>query len=176
MSYESYIGEISLYAFNFAPKGEALCQGQILSIAQNTALFSLLGTYYGGNGQTTFGLPNLMGRVAVGMGSGPGLTPRTIGEMGGSETVSLTVAEMPMHNHFINASGDSGLDTPINNFIGAVTNSERETFNGFSGSPSGQMNPNAIGVAGGSQPHNNMQPFLVLNYSISLQGIYPSRG
>ena len=175
-----FLAEIILFAGNFAPRGWAFCQGQILSIAQNTALFSLLGTTYGGNGQTTFALPDLHGRVPVGTGQGPGLPNVNLGEVSGEPSHTLIITEMPAHNHpaqgQINAAsggGDNG--SPGGNFPAASTARD----NIYSGTSDTTMNANAsqvtVGAAGGSQPHNNMQPYLGMNYIIAIQGIFPSR-
>ncbi len=171
---EPFIGQIIQAGFNFAPRGYATCDGQLLSIAQNTALFSLLGTTFGGDGRVTFGLPDLRGRVPIHQGQGPGLTNRTMGEASGSETVTLISSQMPMHNHLFAATNVSGaLPTPNGNFLGATSDSNvvfyRPTSDGST------LNPQSIGLAGGNQPHNNMQPYLVINFCIALQGIFPSR-
>lgn len=143
---QPFLGEIRMGGWNFAPRGWALCNGQILPIAQNTALFSLLGTTYGGNGQTTFALPDLRGRVPMHWGQGPSLTPRTLGEQGGSETVTLTTSEMPQHTHSVGAtSQDSGVKTPIGNLPGATPAPAYSN-----GAANGTMNPTMIGPAGGS--------------------------
>lgn len=165
-----FVGEIRLYGFNFAPRGMALCNGQLLSIAQNTALFSLLGTNYGGNGVTTFGLPDLRSRVAIHQGQGPGLSSYVIGEQAGTETVTLLQTEMPAHNHLHNASNSDATDSSPQGNVPAVIPS-----GGYTATPNTQMNAQSIANAGGSQPHNNIQPFLTLNYCIALVGIYPSR-
>jgi microcystin-dependent protein len=175
---EGYIAEVRLFAGNFAPRGWAFCQGQILSIAQNTALFSLLGTTFGGNGQTTFALPDLRGRVAVGPGQGPGLPAVNLGQMAGAPTHTLIITEMPAHNHTTQvttrAAQGAGSTSPVNNFW--AENTELEIYGTTAAAA---MNPGAVqvavGVAGGSQPHNNMQPYLGLNYIICMEGIYPSR-
>ncbi|HEX9994322.1 MAG TPA: tail fiber protein [Acidimicrobiales bacterium] len=166
---EPFLGEIRLFPYTFAPRGWAFCQGQLLSIAQNTALFSLLGVTYGGNGQTTFGLPDLRGRVAMSSGQGPGLSNYVLGETGGEETVTLLQNQMPMHNHMVNASSQaSSASRPSGQFPSAG--------GAYTGATDGSlMNPSMIGAAGGSQPHDNMQPYLTLNYCIALEGIYPSR-
>ncbi len=172
---EPFIGQIIQAGFNFAPRGYATCDGQLLSIAQNTALFSLLGTTFGGDGRVTFGLPDLRGRVAIHQGQGPGLTPRVMGEAAGSETVTLINSEMPMHNHLMAVTNVSGaVATPNGNFIAASSDANavvtfRPTSDGST------LNPQSIGLAGGNQPHNNMQPYLVINFCIALQGIFPSR-
>ena len=165
---DPFVGEIRVVGFNFAPIGWALCNGQLLPISQNTALFSLLGTTYGGDGRTTFALPNLQGRAAMHPGQGGGLTPRSLGESGGAETESLSLAEMPMHNHALSAaSGSATTGTPsgANSLAAGTVNTYGAANNML---PMGE-------VVGGSQPHNNMQPYQVLNYVIALQGVFPPR-
>ena len=167
---EPFIGQIQMYGFNFAPRGWALCDGQLLPISTNTSLFSLLGTTYGGDGRTTFALPDLRGRVPIHQGTGPGLSPRKIGSKSGSETVTLTVAEMPGHNHQLTCSDvPATLDSPVNNVIANVP---KPAFD-----PTGTqtMSPGAITNNGGSRSHNNMQPYLTINFCIALVGIFPSR-
>jgi microcystin-dependent protein len=170
---QPFIGEIFMSGFNFPPRGYAFCQGQILSIAQNTALFALLGTTYGGNGQTTFALPDLRGRVPMGQGQGPGLSPRSLGEVSGSENVTLIASQMPAHNHLLKAVTEAGdVSVPTDAFLantGALDKEYKATGTQVS------MNAQAISIAGGNQPHNNMQPYLVLNIYIALEGIFPSR-
>lgn len=177
MSEEPFIGEIRMVGFNFPPRGWALCDGQLLPIAQYTALFSLLGTTYGGNGQTTFALPDLRGRVPMHFGQGPGLTPRVQGEAGGSETVTLLVGEMPAHTHAVAAnSGVGSADTATGNFIAGTPDANTgSSYTSFSPVANTTMSPAANGVSGGSQPHNNMQPFLCVNFVIALEGIFPAR-
>jgi len=163
-----FLGEIRLFPYNFAPRGWAFCNGQILSIAQNTALFSLLGTTYGGNGQTTFALPDLRGRVAMSSGQGPGLSNYSLGQVAGVESVTLTQNEMPLHGHATLCSSDDGNSgVPVGNYPAAFGQPIYSTTQNSPGPPTGG--------AGGSQPHTNIQPYLVLNYCIALEGIFPSR-
>lgn len=170
---EPLIAEIIMFAGNFAPRGWAFCQGQILPIAQNTALFSLLGTTFGGNGQTTYALPDLRGRVPVGTGQGPGLPTINLGEMSGTPTHTLIVTEMPAHSHAVNATTTPGdQSVPTSNFLANSGATDRE----YQAGPANTiMNPQMIGITGGSQPFSIMQPYLGMNYIIALQGIYPSR-
>jgi microcystin-dependent protein len=168
-----FVGEIDLVAFNFAPQGWAICQGQIVPINQNTALFSLLGTTYGGNGTTNFALPDLRGRRIISAGQGPGLNNYNLGDTGGEETVTLTVAQMPSHTHQVNAN------TAVGTALGPGGNvwASQTSTSLYSNSPTATANlaPQAIGVSGGSQSHENMPPYLVLNYIIAMEGIFPSR-
>jgi microcystin-dependent protein len=174
---EPFLGEIRMFAGNFAPRGWAFCNGQVLPIAQNTALFSLLGTTYGGNGQTTFALPNLQGRLPMHWGTGPGLTPRSLGEMSGTESVTLISTQMPAHNHAIEASTNQGDQfSPSGNVNAVLINSStQQPENMYSGAPNTTMAPSSVGLTGGSQPHDNMSPFLCFSFIIALEGIYPSR-
>lgn len=167
---EPFLGEIRVFAGNFAPANWALCNGQLLPISHYTALFSILGTTFGGDGKTTFGLPNLQGSAPMHWGDAPGLTPRTIGESGGAPNVTLTTAEMPAHTHaaVASASGASAL-SPAGNMLGDAALYAAPPLNQ-------QMSPATVGSSGGSQPHDNMQPYLGLTFIIALQGIYPSRG
>lgn len=163
--------------FNFPPRGYATCQGQILSIAQNTALFSLLGTTYGGNGQTTFALPDLRGRLPMGQGQGPGLSPRTLGEVSGTETVTLLVTQMPAHNHgfTLNAVSEAGdTSVPTGAYL-ANTGALDKEYKASGTVVAMNSGAGAVGASGGSQPHSNMPPYLVLNFYIALEGIFPSR-
>lgn len=168
---DPYIGEIRIVGFSFAPIGWALCNGQLLPIAQNTALFNLIGTTYGGDGQTTFGLPDFRGRVPVHQGSGGGLSPRVIGEMAGVETVTLTTNQIPAHNHAVAVSATLGSSvSPVGNYIAA---GDRDSY-----APPGApvaMSSNALGSTGSSQPHENRQSFLAMNFIIAVEGIYPSQ-
>jgi microcystin-dependent protein len=168
---EPFLGMIAIYGFNFAPRGWAMCSGQILPIAQNTALFSLLGTTYGGNGQTTFALPDLRGRVPIHFGQGPGLSSYDLGQSAGTETVTLTVQEIPSHTHQVNASdGDASSNKPD----GALL-CQGNQYN-QAPPPLTAMSANMIPPSGGgNQPHPNLQPYLALNFCIALEGIFPSR-
>ena len=169
-----FIGQICMFGGNFAPRGWAFCQGQILSIAQNTALYSILGTTYGGNGQTTFGLPDLRYRVPVGTGTVTGLGSMTMGQMGGEVNHTLISTEMPAHNHALQiptTSGDSTAKNPNGNILGGTASPTYAAAN----TANGQIGGAAIGIAGGSQPHNIMQPYLGLNFIIAMEGVYPSR-
>ncbi len=168
-----FLGEIRMAGFNFAPVGWAFCNGQIMSIQQNAALFSLLGTQYGGDGITTFALPNLQSRVPIHMGTGAGLSPYFIGQLGGVETVTLNINQMPQHNHLINAaSGGGNQANPSGNY--PAVESTGTSLN-YSNAPNATMNAQALTNAGGSQPHTNIQPYLCINFIIALQGIFPSR-
>lgn len=164
-----FIAEIVMFGGNFAPRSWAFCSGQILSIAQNTALFSILGTTYGGNGQTTFALPDLRGRVPMHPGNGPGLTPRSLGEQAGTETVTLITNQIPAHNHALIANNTAANDNLPNG--NALSDGSIYT----SAAPNAQMNVASIGNTGGNQPHNNIQPFTCVNFIIATQGIFPSR-
>jgi microcystin-dependent protein len=177
---EPFIGEIRIFGFAYPPKGWALCAGQTLSISQNTALFSLLGTTYGGNGQTTFQLPDLQGRVVLSSGQGPGLTNRNLGERAGAASVSLTIQQIPSHSHAANCTNLPGsltgnpLGTPVNQVWAADGGGVTQEYAPPPASLQ-SMDPRAIGNAGNGQAHENLSPYLVINYSIALQGIFPSR-
>jgi microcystin-dependent protein len=168
---EPFVGEIRIFGFNFAPIGWALCNGQLLPISQNTALFSLLGTTYGGNGTSNFALPNLQGRIPIHQGTGAGLSPYVIGQTGGTESTTLTVGELPAHNHPVNAHNGVGtLARP------AASVPARSSAEAYAPAPDGTtMDAGMIGDTGSGQPFNNLQPYLVLNVCISLLGIFPSR-
>jgi microcystin-dependent protein len=174
---EGTIGEIRLFAGTFAPRTWAFCEGQIMAIAQNTALFSILGTTYGGNGQTTFALPDLRGRTAVGPGTGPGLTNRNLGEQAGTENVTLIASELPAHNHnLLVANVPADKTEPTGNSIASVADITENAMPSYkTATPNVALNPSSISPAGGSQPHNNMPPYLGMNYIICLEGIFPSR-
>jgi microcystin-dependent protein len=175
---DPFIAEIRAFGFNFAPIGWVFCDGQLLPISQFDAVFALIGTTYGGNGTVNFALPNLMGRAPMDWGSGTGLTPRVIGEPLGTDSVTLTSLQIPSHNHMIvteaATSTDDQTDTPsVNAWLGSSAGSQMYTDNATT--PNVAFAQNAIGVTGGSQPHNNLQPLLVLNFCFSLSGIFPTR-
>lgn len=167
---DPFVAEIRILPTNFAPRGWAFCHGQILPISQNTALFSLLGTTYGGDGKSNFALPNLQGRAPMHPGQGPGLALHDLGEVNGAETVTLTPAQMPSHTHQLTA--DSGAPT-TGNPTNAVLASPAALRKYSAALDLEKMAP--VGAAGGSQPHNNMQPYLTLNFCIALQGVFPPR-
>lgn len=174
---EPFIAEIRIFAGNFAPRSWAFCDGQLLPISENTALFSLIGTTYGGDGRTTTALPNLQGRAPMHPGRGPGLTARRLGEKVGTETVTLTEAQIPSHSHSWYNSGDTPkADTPQNNLVDRHVDSFTPA-NIFKTNPTldATFNSAQLSVTGGGQPHGNIQPYLTLNYIIALQGLYPSR-
>ncbi len=167
------IAQITLFAGNFAPRGYYTCDGQTLPISSNTALFSLLGTTFGGNGQTTFMLPDLRGRVAIHAGTGPGLTARALGAKGGMSDVPLTVPQMPAHNHVVNPkfSNTAGQVNPAGNYPGNL-GAANPVFGTVANGPMGAASVAPTGI---SAPHENMQPYLGINYIIAVQGIFPSR-
>jgi len=170
---DPFVAEIRIFPFTFAPRGWAFCNGQILPISQNTALFSLLGTFYGGNGQSTFALPNLQGSSPVHQGQGNGLSTYFLGQQGGSENITLITSEMPFHTHTLSGNNTIG-DTPdpTNHTLARYTNNayqQNRTQNLV------QMAFQALTPAGGSLPHNNMMPYLTLNFNIALQGVFPPR-
>lgn len=170
---EPFIGEIKIFPYSFAPQGWAYCNGQIMQISQNQALFAVIGITYGGNGSTTFALPNLQGRVPISFGSGPGLTPRTIGQSSGSNFVTLSVGQIPGHTHTLSGESVDGTQKTVNNAYPAQAGSQFSYQN--AASPLAQMNGAALSTSGGSQPHANMQPCLGVNYCIALIGIFPPR-
>lgn len=171
---EPFIAQISIFGGNFAPRGWALCNGQILAISQNTALFALLGTNYGGDGRTNFALPNLQDRTPMGTGQGPGLTDRFIGEQDGRSTVSLLQTEIPGHTHSVGCDSAAGTLPDAGGHVwGAVAGRGRPPLYAASGNTS--MSPQAIGTAGLGLPHNNRSPFLGLTFIIAMIGIFPSR-
>jgi microcystin-dependent protein len=173
-----YLGAIKVFAGNFAPKGYALTAGQLMSIQQNVALFSLLGTYYGGNGVSNFALPDLRGRLPLNQGQGQGLSFRSLGEIGGTENVTLLSTNVPPHNHLFNASTTAATTNVAgpSNLLGAAATGSNfyATQNGANVVPK-QLSPSAVSFQGGNQAHNNIQPSIALTYIIALQGVFPSQ-
>ena len=175
---DPFLGEIRMFGGNFAPIGWALCNGQLLSIAQNSALFAILGTYFGGDGQTTFALPDLRSRVPIHQGQGQGLSPYTQGQQAGSEQVTLLPNQMPAHTHIVNASGaTANSSTAAGNFpaTAAPARGQSNAAEIYGPSASATMSPTMIAPAGGSQAHANIQPSLCVTFIIALQGVFPSR-
>ncbi len=170
-----FVAEIRIFGFNFAPKGWAQCDGQILPISQNTAHFSLLGTTYGGDGKTNFALPNLQGMAPMEFGQGPGLSLRDLGEIGGEQTVTLLQTEMPIHSHTAQGVSGAGGLAPDPTTTWADANQRGISEYAPSDANNVQMNPFALSIAGGNLPHNNMMPYLTLNFCIALQGVFPAR-
>lgn len=167
---DPFVAEIRIFPFNFAPKGWAWCDGQLLPLSQNTALFSLLGTVYGGDGKSNFALPDLQGNAPMHPGQGPGLSLHALGETGGSETVSLLESEIPSHSHSVRALNQPGLTaTPAGNIPA------RNRFYYSGSAPTVTMSDKALAPAGGDQPHNNMQPYLTFYFCIAMQGVFPPR-
>lgn len=179
---DPFLGEIKLVAFNYAPRGWAFCNGQLLAVTQNTALFSLLGTTYGGDGRTTFALPNLQSRVAIHAGQGPGLSQYTLGQAAGIENVTLLTTQMPMHNHAFPITVDASPGSTFNpagaNFAQVQNQNESNPYDSFTtGQPQSpvQLTASQSSIVGGGQPHSNLQPYLVLNFIIATQGVFPAR-
>lgn len=171
---EPYIGEIKIFGFNFAPQNWVFCNGTVMSIAQNQAFFAVIGTYFGGNGTTTFAVPNIQNCGAVGTGQGPGLSNYTIGETIGIPTVTLTQAQLPPHNHLVNASAGSSYGLPVAN--GSWIGDDVKSGLLFLPSPDGStFAGQTVGMQGGSQPHINQQPFIGMNYCIAQYGIFPTQ-
>jgi microcystin-dependent protein len=175
-----FVAEIRIWACNFPPTGWAFCDGQLLPISQNTALFSLLGTFYGGDGKSTFALPDMQGNAPMQPGQGNGLSLRDIGEVGGSQYVTLLQSEIPLHSHNLQATdGDATVADPAGAYL-AKGNYDGGTQSGVvafynTTAPNTLMSPNALSITGSSFPHNNMQPYLTLNFCIALQGVFPAR-
>lgn len=170
-----FVAEIRIFAGNFAPKGWALCNGQLMPISQNTALFSLLGTTYGGDGKSNFALPNLQGSAPMQAGQGPGLSLRDLGETGGEQTVTLLQTEMPAHSHGVQAAGTSLSATPVGNAWGSGQKGFGNVYAPVNNPNNVQMSPLGTSIAGGNLPHNNMPPFLGLTFIIAMQGVFPAR-
>lgn len=171
---DPFVAEIRIFPFNFAPKGWAWCDGQLMPLSQNTALFSLLGTTYGGNGKSNFALPDLQGRAPMHHGQGPGLSLYDLGQTGGSETVTLLESEIPAHNHslsFADGTGTSTMPSPGASF----THSNQEGASVYSAQTTNLANGGQLAPAGGDVPHNNMQPYLTFYFCIALQGVFPPR-
>jgi microcystin-dependent protein len=169
---DPFVAEIRIFPFNFAPKGWAFCDGQLMPLSQNTALFSLLGTTYGGDGKSNFALPNMQGNVPMHPGQGPGLSLHDLGETGGSETVTLLESEIPPHAHAMMGATPPATSNLANGFI--LTRSVNGSAYGAAANLA-TLDPNTLTPTGGDQPHNNMQPYLTLNFCIALQGVFPPR-
>jgi microcystin-dependent protein len=169
-----FVAEIRIFPFNFAPRGWAFCDGQLLPISQNTALFSLVGTFYGGDGKSTFALPNFQGSVPIHQGQGPGLSEYVLGEQGGAEFVTLLTTEMPVHTHTMRNErtdpGDVSIPSPTAAYAGGEA-----IYHDVVANQTVQFAPQALTVAGSSFPHNNMMPYLTLNFCIAMQGVFPQR-
>ncbi|MEA2870128.1 MAG: hypothetical protein QOH67_104 [Hyphomicrobiales bacterium] len=172
---DPFVAEIRIFGFQFAPKGWAFCDGQLLPLSQNTALFSLLGTTYGGDGKSTFALPNMQGNAPMHPGQGPGLSLHDLGETGGSQTVTLLESEIPTHSHTLMASNEDGTQGSLTANITIANSVGGKLYQTITNANVVPMNFGALGPAGGSLPHNNMQPFLTLNFCIALQGVFPPR-
>lgn len=172
---DPFVAEIRIVGFNFPPKGWAYCDGQLLPIAQNTALFSLLGTTYGGDGKAIFALPDLQGRAAMGAGQGPGLSDRFLGEEGGSETVTLLQVEMPGHNHAVQTVAGFPASSAVASAGASIARSSGGSAYTTVGEGQAVMAPEALQSVGSTQPHNNMMPYLAMNAVIALQGVFPQR-
>jgi microcystin-dependent protein len=173
-----FLGEIRMFAGNFNPRGWAFCAGQLVPIAQNDALYALLGTTYGGDGITTFGLPDMRGRLPINQGQGPGLSNYVIGQMAGTESVTLTVTQMPAHSHSLSATdATASQPAPTNTSFLATLLGTAEIYAIPGANPlrQGTLNANSISAAGGSQPHNNLMPIMAINFIIALEGVFPSR-
>lgn len=175
---DPFVAEIRMFPFNFAPKGWAWCDGQLLPLSQNTALFSLLGTTYGGDGKSNFALPNLIGRFPMHAGQGPGLSLRDLGESSGAEAVTLLESEIPSHRHTLHAAPVSGDSNSAEGRLLAVPRSGRAQEKNYAaaGAAGTKLSPAGFHPAGGDQPHNNLPPYLTLYFAIALQGVFPPRG
>ena len=173
---DPFVAEIRMFGFNFAPTGWAQCNGQLLPISQNTALFSLLGTYYGGDGKSTFALPNLQGSTPVHAGQGNGLSEYFLGQQGGSQFVTLLLSEIPFHNHSFLGANETGEQKTLANNAALVNAAGGNIYQTNTSANLTQFNVQAVSIAGGSLPHNNMQPYLTVNFCIAMQGVFPPRG
>jgi microcystin-dependent protein len=170
---DPFVAEIRIFPFNFPPKGWAFCNGQILPLSQNTALFSLLGTNYGGDGKSTFGLPNIQGRTVMHPDQGPGLSDHDLGETGGTPTVTLLQSEIPAHSHAMRANASDPANVKIVNPNASFGVSQEAQI--YQDNADVSLAPEALSPAGGGLPHNNLQPYLTLNFNIALQGVFPPR-
>jgi microcystin-dependent protein len=171
---DQFVGEIRTFPFNFAPVGWAMCNGQLMAISQNTALFSLLGTQFGGDGRTTFGLPNLQGAIPLAAGSGAGLNERIVGETGGSATAFVSVDQIPAHSHSVQCAAAGNAFSPANAVFAGESLGNPPAYAPWPGPPA-ILSSSAVATTGSGQPHDNMPPYLTLNFCISLQGIFPAR-
>ena len=173
---DPFVAEIRIFPFNFAPKGWAFCDGQLLPLSQNTALFTLLGTTYGGNGKSNFALPDLQGCAPMHPGQGPGLSIHALGETGGSETVTLLESEIPAHSHTMRGTVENGTQGTLTSGITLASSVGGTLFQSNANQNLAAMSGSALAPAGGDAPHNNMMPYLTLNFCIALQGVFPPRG
>lgn len=173
---DPFVAEIRIFPFNFAPNGWAWCDGQLLPLSQNTALFSLLGTTYGGNGKSNFALPDMQGRAPMHPGQGPGLSLHDLGETGGSETVTLLQSEMPSHSHALLSSVEDGTQGTLSNSVALSTSVGGALYQTTTNTNLVSMSPQTLTPIGGGTPHNNMQPYLTFYFCIALQGVFPPRG
>ncbi|WHU04199.1 tail fiber protein [Sphingomonas sp. NIBR02145] len=172
---DPFVAEIRIFPFNFAPRGWAWCDGQLLPLSQNTALFSLLGTTYGGNGKSTFALPDMQGRAPMHPGQGPGLSLHDLGEISGTETVTLLESEIPNHTHTLRASVEDATQGTLANGVSLSTSTGGSLYQTTTNTNLATMSPQALSSAGGSAPHNNMQPYLTFYFCIAMQGVFPPR-
>ena len=172
---DPFVAEIRIFPFNFAPKGWAWCDGQLLPLSQNTALFSLLGTTYGGNGKSNFALPDLQGRAPMHPGQGPGLSLHDLGETGGAETVTLLQSEIPVHSHALNATVEDGTQGSLTPNVALATSVGGALYQNQTAANLTPMHGQTLAPSGGSLPHNNMMPYLVVNFCIAMQGVFPAR-
>ena len=173
---DPFVAEIRMFGFNFAPTGWAQCNGQLLPLSQNTALFSLLGTFYGGDGKSTFALPNLQGSVPIHQGQGSGLSPYDLGQQGGSQFVTLLQSEMPFHAHVLRGTIEDATQSSLTQNVIPAQTVNGNLYQSTTNANLGALAPQALSPAGGSLPHNNMMPYLVVNFCIAMQGVFPPRG